>query len=371
MRNVLLVSDFDTRGSGYTNIMGVLGDELTRDFKVIGLGISYDYRQHPYKFGITNLQVNQLGGIIDVVNRHFPLSAMVVGLDIPLQNMIINGMKVPTGTKHIGIFAVESDPLIAPAASILSRIDSRFTISQFGADECHKAGLEAQHLPIPLDTNVWYPRTADEQKALKVQLGMEDKIIFFHNADANERKNTGVLVEAFAEVYNQDKRARLVIVTRKNVPHGWDLEELSFRYGLPGKIRVFERGMPVNELRALYAAADCVVNPSKAEGLGMVVLEAQSVGVPVMGTNCTGMMENLGDGKGILIPHKFLYTDPFLNGNRYMVDRNELAGIMIDFMKNITNNPSHYSDMVQRGFENVSFRTVSGMGDLIRGAING
>jgi len=47
------------------------------------------------------------------------------------------------------------------------------------------------------------------------------------------------------------------------------------------------------EMRDLYAASSIVVLPSHSEGLGRVLLEAQSMGKPVVAYNCGGMSEAL------------------------------------------------------------------------------
>jgi glycosyltransferase involved in cell wall biosynthesis len=50
-----------------------------------------------------------------------------------------------------------------------------------------------------------------------------------------------------------------------------------------------------------YARAALVVMPSKFEGLGMVAVEAQSAGTPVVGYDVDGLRDAVGDG-GVLVP---------------------------------------------------------------------
>ena len=110
------------------------------------------------------------------------------------------------------------------------------------------------------------------------------------------------------------------MVTREHLPIGWFLRDLAQEYGIADKFLLFERGMPFKELWSLYAASDVFLLTSKAEGLGLPLLEAMAVGVPCIGTNCTAIAEVLGDDRGLLIDVDYVHRDPFGNGRRYFAD---------------------------------------------------
>jgi glycosyltransferase involved in cell wall biosynthesis len=59
----------------------------------------------------------------------------------------------------------------------------------------------------------------------------------------------------------------------------------------------FRRDIP-----ELLSAADALVHPTEREGLPKCVLEAMSVGTPVIATNIRGNADLLGDGRGLLYP---------------------------------------------------------------------
>ena len=50
------------------------------------------------------------------------------------------------------------------------------------------------------------------------------------------------------------------------------------------------------------AAADVLILPSYAEGLPTVLVEAGSVGLPVIGSAVGGIPELLGEGRGTVLP---------------------------------------------------------------------
>ncbi len=71
---------------------------------------------------------------------------------------------------------------------------------------------------------------------------------------------------------------------------------------LPGRV-FFAGEVPRAELFRFYSAADLFVYPGLGESLGMVYLEAQSCGLPVVAVATAGVPEVVADGKtGLLTP---------------------------------------------------------------------
>jgi len=80
-----------------------------------------------------------------------------------------------------------------------------------------------------------------------------------------------------------------------------NLEELAEKLGLKDKVR-FLGEIPNEKIPSYLTLADCFVLPSLREGFGIVVLEAQAAGVPVIGTKVGGILDLIEDGKtGILV----------------------------------------------------------------------
>jgi glycosyltransferase involved in cell wall biosynthesis len=60
-------------------------------------------------------------------------------------------------------------------------------------------------------------------------------------------------------------------------------------------------GVDAATLQKEYARASVLLMPSRYEGLGMVALEAQAAGTPVVGYSVDGLRDAIGDG-GLLVP---------------------------------------------------------------------
>ena len=85
---------------------------------------------------------------------------------------------------------------------------------------------------------------------------------------------------------------------------------------------LFLGNIPRKEMYGYYSAADVFVFPGIRESLGMVFLEAQSCGLPVVAFNNAGVPEAVQDGEtGLLVP---MYAqEPFVDAiNRLIVDKN-------------------------------------------------
>ncbi|MGB5746552.1 MAG: glycosyltransferase family 4 protein [Desulfobacterales bacterium] len=90
---------------------------------------------------------------------------------------------------------------------------------------------------------------------------------------------------------------------------------------VPGQVRFIGK-IPRSELYRYYSAADLFVFPGIEESLGMVFLEAQACGLPVVAFDNAGVPEAVQDGKtGFLVPMYAL--DQFVDAvKRLMVNKN-------------------------------------------------
>jgi glycosyltransferase involved in cell wall biosynthesis len=119
-----------------------------------------------------------------------------------------------------------------------------------------------------------------------------DVVTFLFIGRDFDRKNGPLMVDAFHRVRDKHSSVRLILV------------------GItPGSQTITEEGIthhqfvPRHELyERIYPQADVLVLPSKAEGFGLVLLEAMSFGMPVISIQAWAMPEIVIDGEnGFLV----------------------------------------------------------------------
>lgn len=329
---LLYLTDLDIRGSGYMNLSLPILDNLARrghDVKVLGLGNKGE--QHSFPFSIFPcVTLKESFDIAQNLYQVWPFDFFIVALDIPVQVQIIKSM-LNRSFKYVGIMPVEADPLLFEWGAHMMQMDKCFVISEFGTQEAIKAGVQAEHLHIGIDANAWRMPTEEEKKNLRQYNGLkEDEFVILTVADNQERKNLDACFRAIKKAIEKVPNLKYLLVTRwENEPVGWHLDSLAFSYGIHDHIMRFDRGMSFAELWGLYASSDAFMLLSKAEGLGMPLLEAMATGVPCIGTDCTSVHELLDDNRGYLIDTIPLpddpYVDPFGNGHRYFADYRHAA----------------------------------------------
>ena len=113
-------------------------------------------------------------------------------------------------------------------------------------------------------------------------------------------KGIKYLIEAAARSELQ-RRSYLLILIIGDGSEKRSLEGLVEKLGLKDKVR-FLGEIPNEQIPSYLATADCFVLPSLKEGFGIVILEAQAAGIPVIGTKVGGILDLIKDGQtGILV----------------------------------------------------------------------
>ncbi len=111
-------------------------------------------------------------------------------------------------------------------------------------------------------------------------------------------KGQDILLEAFAKVKAHGRNMRLLLLGRGECEP--QLRAQCEKLGLTEEVQFL--GFR-SDARALLHLIDCMVIPSRSEGLPMVLLEAFATGLPVVSTRVGGVPEVIRDGQnGFLVP---------------------------------------------------------------------
>ena len=117
----------------------------------------------------------------------------------------------------------------------------------------------------------------DERNRLRKALGIEDKIVIGHAGRFCEQKNHKFLIDVFKKIANLENNAVLLLIGAGETFER--IKEQVREYGL--EERVIFLGVR-KDIASLYQAMDCFVFPSLSECLGIVAIEAQCSGLPVV-----------------------------------------------------------------------------------------
>jgi glycosyltransferase involved in cell wall biosynthesis len=148
-----------------------------------------------------------------------------------------------------------------------------------------------------------FPSFTDIDKFLEPDLSLTDqwkrqignRYILFAGMLIN-LKGGDILIQAFARVRKRIPTG-IKIVFAGNGRAKKDWEQLSRNLGLDDGSLMFVGKQHQRQLAALMAGAECLVLPSRTEGLGRVILEAMATRTPVIGSRVGGIIELIDDGK--------------------------------------------------------------------------
>jgi D-inositol-3-phosphate glycosyltransferase len=157
-----------------------------------------------------------------------------------------------------------------------------------------------------VDLSVFRPGPA---AAARRRLGLPaDGVVVVFAGRVQPLKAPDIVLHAAAQLVHRDpelaSRLSLVFVggpsgTGRADPDG--LTELARRLGIGGLVRL-EPPCPQAELADWYRAADLVLVPSHSESFGLVALEAQACGTPVVAASVGGLRTAVRDGySGVMV----------------------------------------------------------------------
>jgi len=174
------------------------------------------------------------------------------------------------------------------------------SISEFSANEIASMyGVPHERLAVLYNSLTDLPSVPAE-RAREIAGRIVGRPYFLYVGITRWRKNLPRLLKAFAEAHAQLPDMALVLAGKQDTRFV-DVAALAKQEGIAD--RVVQAGFVSEEEKAaLFQSATALVMPSFYEGFGLQVIEAQSLGVPVVASNTSSIPEVAGDS--------VLYVDP-------------------------------------------------------------
>lgn len=265
---------------------------------------------------VLRAEAHRREGHYDVVHSHYWLSGQVGWVaserwQIPLVHSMHTMAKVKNLTLAHGdspepYERVLGEEQVVHASDMLianTETEADDLITLYGADP----GRVAVALP-GVDLGTFSPGSPAPGRR---RLGLaDDDILLLFVGRIQPLKAPDVLVRAAAHLLRSrpDLRPRLKVVINgglsgAGIERAGDLPALIDELGLADVVSVMS---PVSrrELADLYRAADVVVVPSYSESFGLVAVEAQACGIPVVASRVGGLTTAVGDGGVLVAGHR-------------------------------------------------------------------
>ncbi len=265
--------------------------------------------------GVLRTEARYEPGHYDVVHSHYWLSGQVGWLardrwGVPLVHSAHTLARVKNAALADGdapepmVRVIGEDQVVAEADRLIGNTEqeSRQLVELYGADPGRTVTI-----PPGVDLVRFVP---GDRAAARAALGIApDAVVLAFVGRIQPLKAPDVLLRAAAEMIHRDPslRARLVVLVAGG-PSGSGLAEPTALQQLGVSLGIVEvlRFLPPQRgdgLVHVYRAADLVAVPSHNESFGLVALEAQACGTPVVAARVGGLPVAVSDGvSGLLVP---------------------------------------------------------------------
>ena len=272
----------------------------------------------PFTFGVLRTEAAYAPGRYDLLHAHYWLSGQVAAVaaerwGVPLvqsmhtlgkvKNLALalgDSAEPPARIRGEGEVVAAADRLVANTAE-----EARQLIDLYGADP-----WRVETVNPGVDLSVFRPASGVASGlALRRRLGLaSDAVVLAFAGRIQPLKGPDVVLRAAASLLRlRPSLAGRLVVVIVGGPSGSEvgapgrLEALASSLGISSFVRM-EAPCPQPELADWYRAADVVLVPSHSESFGLVALEAQACGTPVVAAAVGGLRTAVRDGySGVLV----------------------------------------------------------------------
>jgi D-inositol-3-phosphate glycosyltransferase len=257
------------------------------------------------------LRAGERYGPYDVLHSHYWVSGWVARLarerwDSPMVHSFhtlgrVKNLSLADGDEPEPPTRLAGEERVAAAADCLlapTPVEARQLVELYGADPAR-----VRVVPYGVDRARFHP---GDREAARAALGVTRPHVLAFVGRLQPLKAPDVAVLALAALARQrpDLDVELLVIGGASGNGNAEparLARLAADAGVADRVR-FLAAQPHDRLATVYQAADLVLMPSWSESFGLVALEAQACGTPVVAAEVGGLQHAVGDGTtGVLV----------------------------------------------------------------------
>ena len=262
----------------------------------------------PFTFGVLRTEASYAPGRYDLVHAHYWLSGQVGAVAAERWGVpLVQSMHTLGKVKNLALAAGDrAEPdvrirgeheVVAAAERLVANTDEESSqlVSLYGATQD-----QVRTVNPGVDLSLFRPGSQQQARA---RLGLpQDAVVIMFAGRVQPLKGPDVVLRAAAQLGVEN-----LVVVFVGGPSGSEvgvpgrLDTLAGQLGMRDRVR-FEPPCPQRELADWYRAATVVLVPSHSESFGLVALEAQACGTPVVAAAVGGLRTAVKDGvSGLLV----------------------------------------------------------------------
>jgi glycosyltransferase involved in cell wall biosynthesis len=230
----------------------------------------------------------------------------------------LNGDEIETALAKLGGLPTHARNVICPMwelphfpeawARQVERFDEVWAASRFIYDAIEPAvSIPVVHMPLATEA---FPTNLRSRRYFNIPEETYALLFFFDMRSYAQRKNPVAVLEAFKRLIVDRPWAPVSLVLKVHGyahHNGESAAELEREIGQASeRIVRIDGQMPEDDVRALVYNCDAFVSLHRAEGYGLGLAEAMSVGRPVVGTAYSGNMDFMADDVAHLVSYRLV-----------------------------------------------------------------